>query len=89
MNPNVETYARRRPPSPATLALSHRRLLVRVAEQLAARYAGSIIGRGWVWLGPLLILAIYGAVYVGIFGRASRPSEFSTCFLCTGLVRFS
>src|SRR6185437_10729446 len=53
---------------PYRLIYRHRRVLfsaVRVA--LKARYAGSILGLGWVVVGPLLLLALYAFVYAVVF----------------------
>lgn len=36
-------------------------------NELAARYAGSLLGAGWVVAYPLVVLAIYAAVYMFIF----------------------
>lgn len=48
--------------------LTHRELLWRVMRnELAARHAGSLLGRGWVILSPLVILLIYAVVYLFIF----------------------
>jgi lipopolysaccharide transport system permease protein len=47
---------------------SHGRLLFRVTRNdLAARHAGSHLGIGWIFLGPLLVLAIYSLIYLEIF----------------------
>jgi lipopolysaccharide transport system permease protein len=47
---------------------SHWRLLIRVtAQDLRLRHAGSLIGLGWVALGPLLILGVYSLVYLEVF----------------------
>lgn len=47
---------------------THLRLLLRVARNdLWARHAGSHLGVGWVFLGPLLILVVYAVVYLAIF----------------------
>ena len=35
--------------------------------ELATRYAGSLLGIGWVLLAPLLVLGIYAAIYLVIF----------------------
>lgn len=87
----TKSSERPRAESAAALTLSHRRLLLRVARnELAARYAGSVLGQGWIWLGPLLILAIYGAVYLGIFrARIEGLTEVEYLLLLyTGLVPF-
>lgn len=50
------------------LIRDHFRLLLRVSwSELRARYAGSLFGVGWSLLTPLLMLAIYAAVYAVIF----------------------
>lgn len=47
---------------------SHGSLLWRVTRnELAQRHAGSFLGFGWVFVAPLLVLAIYSMVYVAIF----------------------
>lgn len=47
---------------------THWRLLARVARNdLAARHAGSQLGLGWIFLGPLLVLGIYALIYLEIF----------------------
>jgi homopolymeric O-antigen transport system permease protein len=47
---------------------THGRLLYRVTRNdLAARHAGSHLGIGWIFLGPLLVLAIYSLIYLEIF----------------------
>src|SRR5436309_15415615 len=60
--------------------LTHYRLLLRVTRnELRARYAGSLLGFGWVFLAPLLVLAIYAAVYLVIL-RIQRPPELASSF---------
>ena len=47
---------------------SHWRLLLRVTGQdLRLRHAGSLLGLGWVALGPLLILGVYSLIYLEVF----------------------
>src|SRR3954466_12621195 len=47
---------------------THGRLLLRVARNdLGARHAGSQLGLGWIFLGPLLVLGIYALIYLEIF----------------------
>lgn len=54
--------------SSAALLFKHRRLLFRVTRnELASRYAGSLLGIGWAVLAPLLIISIYAMVYLIIF----------------------
>jgi lipopolysaccharide transport system permease protein len=57
--------------------VTHRGLLLRVARtELAARYAGSLLGLGWAILAPLSILGIYAAIYLVIF--PFQPEGFSS-----------
>lgn len=52
----------------ADFLLTHRRLLKRVVmNDLRQRYAGSVLGIGWAFAAPLLVLAIYAAIYLEIF----------------------
>ena len=52
----------------ARFLISHRKLLWRVTlNELHARYAGSLLGIGWIVLSPLIILCIYWVVYLMIF----------------------
>jgi lipopolysaccharide transport system permease protein len=47
---------------------SHGKLLYRVTRNdMAARHAGSHLGIGWIFLAPLLVLAIYSLIYLEIF----------------------
>ena len=47
---------------------SHGRLLLGVTlTELRQRYAGSLLGLGWAFLAPLLVLVIYALIYVKIF----------------------
>lgn len=36
-------------------------------HELQVRYAGSLLGLGWIAVGPLLILGIYAAIYLEVF----------------------
>jgi lipopolysaccharide transport system permease protein len=71
--------------------LSHHRMLMRTTRSdLKARYAGSVLGVGWIVLGPGLILGLYAVIYAAVF-RVRVPSlttaEF-VLFLFCGLVPF-
>ena len=60
--------ARRARGGSARYIRTHWRLLLRVTGQdLRLRHAGSLIGLGWVALGPLLILGVYSLVYLEVF----------------------
>jgi lipopolysaccharide transport system permease protein len=60
--------ARRARGGSARFIPSHWRLLLRVTRQdLRLRHAGSLLGLGWVALGPLLILGVYSLVYLEVF----------------------
>jgi lipopolysaccharide transport system permease protein len=77
--------------APFALIGRHRKLLfATTASELRATYAGSILGIAWIFLGPLLLLAIYGAVYAVIF--KVQPADMSTqeyvLYVFSGLVPF-
>ena len=70
---------------------THFDLLLRVTRSdLAARYAGSLLGIGWTLAAPLAILGIYAVVYLYIF--AVRPAQMSpldyVLYMYAGLVPF-
>lgn len=73
------------------LLASHWRLLWRVTRNdLAARFAGSVLGLAWVVVSPLAILAIYSVVYLFIF-RLQVPGLGRTAhvlYIFAGLVPF-
>jgi lipopolysaccharide transport system permease protein len=47
---------------------AHRHLLVSIVRvELAKRYAGSVLGIGWVFLQPALLLAVYLFIYMVVF----------------------
>lgn len=69
----------------------HRQLLARTTvSDLKMRFAGSVLGIGWLILQPVLLLAAYSAVYLVIFNV--RFSGFSNteyvAFMFCGLVPF-
>jgi lipopolysaccharide transport system permease protein len=77
--------------APFSLIWRHRRLLAGTTmSEVRGTYAGSILGLSWVVVGPLLLLAIYGAVYAVIF--KVRPADLSTqeyvLLVFAGLVPF-
>lgn len=60
--------ARRARGGSARFIRSHWRLLLRVTRNdLRVRHAGSLLGIGWVAVGPLLILGVYSVVYLEVF----------------------
>lgn len=80
-----------RPAGSAALLRSHARLLLRVTRSdLSARYAGSLLGVGWVLVGPALILGVYAVVYIGVF-KLRLPGLAAgeyVVFIFSGLVPF-
>lgn len=79
------------PRTSATLVVTHRHILGRVAmSELRKRYAGSIAGLAWAVLLPAIVLAIYAAIYLAIF-QVRVPSLSQTdyvLYICAGLVPF-
>lgn len=75
----------------ARYLISHRRLLFRITlNDIRSRFAGSFLGAGWVFLAPLLILTVYGVVYVAIY-RIKAPGMSATVYVLyvfAGLVPF-
>lgn len=75
----------------ARYLVSHSGLLWRVTRnELATRYAGSILGLAWFLLSPILMLAIYGAVYLFVFRVSATgltPSVY-VLYIFAGLVPF-
>lgn len=73
------------------MLFTHGPILLRVTRnETAARYAGSLLGAAWVFLAPLLILTVYGLVYVAIF-RFQPEGLTSTeyvLYIFTGLVPY-
>ena len=52
----------------ARLIAQHRRLLVAITRvELSKRYAGSVLGLGWVILQPALLLSVYLFIYMVVF----------------------
>jgi homopolymeric O-antigen transport system permease protein len=65
----TKTTRRSRIHQPASrFLLTHRRPLWRSTRtEIRARYAGSLLGAGWIFVAPILLLAIYGVVYLAIY----------------------
>lgn len=67
----------------------HRHLLWRTAlGDLRTRYAGSVLGVGWLVLYPLLLLGAYATVRAGIAGPDGRTSADVILLVFCGLVPF-
>jgi len=89
------TSAARRPArrsiGSARFLRTHWPLLVRTTRnEIRARYAASLIGPGWVILGPVLLLTIYGVVYRAVFQVAApglSPTEY-VLYIFAGLVPY-
>jgi lipopolysaccharide transport system permease protein len=84
--------ARRARGGSARYLRSHWRLLLRVTKHdLRIRYAGSLLGLGWIAVGPLLILGVYAAIYLEVF-RIKGPALFSgpayVIYIFCGLVPY-
>ena len=76
---------------PIRLIWSHFRQLIGVTRsELYGRYAGSLLGLGWVILYPLALLSVYSVVYLFIF--QVRPVELEpvqyVLYIFAGLVPF-
>jgi lipopolysaccharide transport system permease protein len=74
---------------PFRMLFRHRELLVRTtASELRQRYAGFAIGLVWMVLSPLLFMALYSVVYIGVF--RIQPSGLSTTdyvlYMFSGLI---
>ncbi|HZZ82180.1 MAG TPA: ABC transporter permease [Gemmataceae bacterium] len=71
--------------------LSHAALLARVTKaELAARYAGSVLGLGWAFVLPLMVLGLYTVTYTLILRvQVQDLTAFQyTMFIFAGLVPF-
>lgn len=90
--PRLSDFARRYTSAhSAAYVVTHWRLLWRVTRsESRSRYAGSLLGGGWVVLAPLLILGVYAAVYLVIFPL--RPDGLSpmqyVLYIFAGLAPF-
>src|SRR5829696_6196446 len=87
---DVRTNARPRlfsaPTAPFTTAWRHRRLILALAaRELDARYRGSLLGRAWLILLPLLTAAGFSVVFASILqvrwtGRGGEISYFPAMY---------
>lgn len=77
--------------SPWAVVWRKRNLLVRSARtELATRYAGSLLGIGWIVLTPALLLGVYGVVYLEVFqvrGPNLTSAQF-VLYIFAGLVPY-
>jgi lipopolysaccharide transport system permease protein len=76
---------------PVSLIWSRRQLLASAVKiALRQRYAGSVLGLAWLVLGPLLLMALYGTIYLVVF--RVRPVHMDpgiyVLYIFTGLVPF-
>lgn len=76
----------------ARLLITHHRVLIRVTRtEIAARYAGSVLGTAWILLAPLSILGIYALVYLEVL-RIRPPGLSSSLeyvlYIFAGLVPY-
>ena len=75
----------------AGFLLSHRRQLWRSTRaDIRAHYAGSLLGAAWIFVAPLLLLAIYGIVYLEIYGikAPGMSSNRYVLYIFAGLVPY-
>jgi lipopolysaccharide transport system permease protein len=57
--------------------VAHRRLLAQLSKtSLSSNHRGSLLGRAWVVLDPLIMLAVYGFVFGMIFASRGGRSDF-------------
>ena len=74
--------------------IKHRNLIWLLAKrEVISRYRGSIAGVMWVFIHPLIMLAVYTVVFNGVFGarlglRVNAPMEFGM-LLFSGLIIYS
>jgi lipopolysaccharide transport system permease protein len=71
--------------------VTHSQLLWRITRnEISARYAGSFLGAAWVFIAPMLILGVYGLVYVSIFRfqPEGMSSEEYVLYIFSGLVPY-
>ena len=98
INPTVETRGRRFRPTRGSFpggsarhVVSHAHLLWRITRnEISARYAGSFLGAAWVFIAPMLILGVYGLVYLSIFRFQPEglTSEEYVLYIFSGLVPY-
>lgn len=76
---------------PLALLLRYRKILVAVTRvELGKRYSGSLLGKAWVVLYPILLLLMYLFVYVAIFQirfPGSGPMDYVIYVFC-GLIPY-
>jgi len=76
------------PVSPTPIAVNLNLWRTLVAQDLAARYRGTLLGRAWPVLMPLVMLAVYGFVFGAVF-RARWPGVAEGDHLGFGLNLFA
>lgn len=76
-------------PSAILLLFKHwRHLLQTTKADLRSRYAGSLLGMGWIAIYPLIFLSIYAVVYSVVFGvRVDGLTQFQyVLYIFAGLI---
>jgi lipopolysaccharide transport system permease protein len=73
------------------LVISRRELLYRTTiTEIRRRYAGSVMGMAWLFLGPVLLMVLYATIYGVVFRL--KPPEMSSntyiVYMLVGLVPF-
>lgn len=80
----------------APFLLAHRYLLIQLARrEVLLRYRGSVLGIGWSFLHPLLLLLVFTLVFGGVFGgrwdsqTSSKTGFDMALFIYCGLAVFT
>jgi lipopolysaccharide transport system permease protein len=69
----------------------HRRIFLKTAiAETRSRYAGSVLGLLWIVLAPLLLMSIYAAIYLYVFGirPANMTASHYVIYVLSGLIPF-
>ena len=77
--------------NPWTLIRNYRKILISTTRsELSTTHAGSVAGVFWIFLSPLLLMAIYSVIYLMVF--RVRPMEMTSgtyvLYIFTGLIPF-
>lgn len=77
--------------NPISFVILYRRLVLNaVKSDVKARFAGSVVGMGWLVLNPLLFLSFYSVVYLFIFKLRpiAMPAEIYVLHILAGILPF-